>query len=42
MAARVDMLKGSNNFEHERQQLHRECIDAYDDLVTHNAEGASE
>jgi len=42
LAAYVDMLRGSNNFKPERQQVHRDCMDAYEEFVAHDAEDASE
>ena len=42
LAAYVDRLKGSENLKEERQQLHRECIDAYDAFVAQDAEDGSE
>jgi hypothetical protein len=42
LAAYVDMLKGINDFKPERQQLHRNCVDAYEGFVVQNAQEASE
>ncbi len=42
LAAFVDMLKGNKNFNEKRQQLHRECIDAYDAFVAQDAGDSSE
>ncbi len=42
LAAYVDTFKGNKNFKQERQQLHRECIDAYQGFVAQDAEDASE
>ena len=40
LAAYVDMLKGNKNLKPERQQLHCDCVDAYEDFVAHNADDA--
>jgi hypothetical protein len=42
LTAYVDMLKGNDNMTEERQQLHRDCVDAYEDFVAQNAKEASE
>ena len=32
----VDMLKGRKKFNEDRQQLHKECMAAYDDFILQN------
>jgi hypothetical protein len=42
LAAYVDRLKGSDKYKESRQQLHRDCIAAYEAFEQQDAGDASE